>query len=166
MGTGTSGAKKNAVAIFAAGCFWSKEYAFSRQPGVIATRVGYTGGFAENPSYREVCSKLTGHAEAVEVTYDPEKTDFQTLARFFFEIHNPSIDRRDKGGQYRSAIFYADEEQLAIAQDLIRQLEDRGIEVFTQLEPAGEFWTAEARHQKFCDTRGMEPTDRYTKRFE
>lgn len=160
-----TGRKKKSVAIFAAGCFWSKEFAFNKQPGVLATRVGYTGGHTERPSYKTVCSKLTGHAEAVEVTFDPEQTDFSTLAKYFFEIHNPSIDRRDKGGQYRSAIFYTGEGQLEIAQDLIRELEHKGIEVYTQLEPAGTFWPAEARHQKYCDTRGLEPTDRYTKRF-
>ncbi|PHN04182.1 peptide-methionine (S)-S-oxide reductase MsrA [Flavilitoribacter nigricans] len=164
MGKTTSG-KKKSVAIFAAGCFWSKEYAFSRLPGVISTRVGYTGGHTDDPSYHTVCGKLTGHAEAVEVTFDPEQTDFTTLAKYFFEIHDPSIDRRAKGGQYRSAIFYTDEEQFRIAQQLIADLQTRGIEAVTELQEATTFWPAEARHQKYCDTRGMEPTDRYTKRF-
>lgn len=164
MGRTTSG-KKKSVALFAAGCFWSKEYAFSRLPGVISTRVGYTGGHTEDPTYHTVCSKLTGHAEAVEVTYDPEQTDFATLAKFFFEIHDPTIDRRGKGGQYRSAIFYTDPEQLKTAQTLIRELKENGIDTVTELTPATHFWPAEARHQKYCDTRGMSPTDRYTKRF-
>lgn len=164
MGRAAPG-KKKSVAIFAAGCFWSKEYAFSRQPGVIATRVGYTGGHTENPSYKSVCSKLTGHAEAVEVTFDPEKTDFSTLARFFFEIHDPTIDRRAKGGQYRSAIFYTSESQKETALKLMEKLRETGIEPLTELVPASTFWPAEARHQQYCDTRGMQPTDRYTKRF-
>jgi methionine-S-sulfoxide reductase len=127
--------------------------------------VGYTGGHTDHPTYHTVCSKLTGHAEAVEVTFDPGQTDFATLAKFFFEIHDPTIDRREKGGQYRSAIFYTDEEQLNIARELIRQLKAKGIEAVTELTPSAHFWPAEARHQKYCDTRGMSPTDRYTKRF-
>lgn len=133
---------------------------------MLATRVGYTGGHTDNPTYQEVCSKISGHAEAVEITFDPEVTDFETLAKYFFEIHDPSIDRRAKGGQYRSAIFYTDEEQLRIAKVLVEQLEEKGIKVATSLEQANTFWPAEARHQKYCDTKGLEPTDRYTKRFE
>lgn len=166
MGKRIRSGKKKSIAIFAAGCFWSKEYAFNRQPGVLATRVGYTGGHTDNPTYQEVCSKISGHAEAVEITFDPEVTDFETLAKYFFEIHDPSIDRRAKGGQYRSAIFYTDEEQLRIAKVLVEQLEEKGIKVATSLEQANTFWPAEARHQKYCDTKGLEPTDRYTKRFE
>jgi peptide methionine sulfoxide reductase msrA/msrB len=166
MGKRAGRGKKKSVAIFAAGCFWSKEYAFNRQPGVLSTRVGYTGGHSDHPTYKEVCSKISGHAEAVEVIFDPEQTDFETLAKYFFEIHDPSIDRRAKGGQYRSAIFYLNEEQLRISEKLIQALQDKGITVATALEPATTFWTAEARHQKYCDTKGLEPTDRYTKRFE
>ncbi|MCB0633091.1 MAG: peptide-methionine (S)-S-oxide reductase MsrA [Lewinella sp.] len=151
--------------MFAAGCFWSKEYAFNRRPGVLSTRVGYIGGHTENPTYKEVCSKISGHAEAVEVTFDPDQTDFETLAKYFFEIHDPSIDRRAKGGQYRSAIFYTNDKQLQIAEELIAALRQKGIDVATSLEPATTFWSAEARHQKYCDTRGLEPTDRYTRRF-
>lgn len=161
----TKPGKKKSVAIFAAGCFWSKEYAFNRQTGVISTRVGYTGGHSDHPTYKSVCSKITGHAEAVEVTFDPEQTDFSTLAKFFFEIHDPTVDRRGRGGQYRSAIFYTDAKQQATARELIQKLEEKGIKVATGLEPATTFWPAEARHQKYCDTRGMQPTDRYTKRF-
>lgn len=165
MGEGAFPRKKKSVAVFAAGCFWSKEYAFSRQPGVIATRVGYTGGHSPAPDYKSVCSKLTGHAEAVEVTFDPEQTSFADLAKYFFEIHDPTVDRRGKGGQYRSAIFYKDDEQRKIAAGLVEDLRKKGIAVVTELAPAGKFWRAEARHQKYCDTRGMQPTDRYTKRF-
>lgn len=131
----------------------------------MATRVGFTGGQKDHPSYKEVCKKDTGHAEAVEVSYDPEQTSFESLAKYFFQFHDPTIDRSDKGGQYRSAIFYQDEEQKAIAKQLIQQLQDNGYPVATSLEPASTFWPAEARHQKYCDSRGMQPKDRFTERF-
>lgn len=124
---------------------------------MVATRVGYTGGHKEFPTYKDVCAKTSGHAEAVEVAYDPERTSFETLARLFFELHDPTIDRRDRGGQYRSAIFCQDEEQKAVAAQLIEELRSNGREVVTQLEPAATFWQAEARHQKYCDARGMMP---------
>ena len=109
--------------------------------------------------------KTTGHAEAVEVTFDPDVTNFETLAKLFFEMHDPSIDRSDKGGQYRSAIFYTDDMQKETAEKLIAILKAKGIEVSTELSPAGKFWRAEARHQKYCDSRGMNPRDHFTKRF-
>lgn len=165
MGGAAAGGKKKSVAIFAAGCFWSKEYAFRRRPGVIATRVGYTGGHTEAPTYQQVCQKNTGHAEAVEVTYDTEQTSFEALARYFFEIHDPTIDRRTRGGQYRSAIFYQNEEQRKTAEKLMDILRKKGIEPATELVAATTFWPAEARHQQYCDTRGLQPTDRYTRRF-
>ncbi len=154
------------TAVFACGCFWSKEYFFRREPGVIRTRVGFTGGHTEHPTYRQVCTKTTGHAEAVEVTYDPEQTNFERLARFFFELHDPTIDRRAKGGQYRSAIFYQNRRQHQIARSLILQLENRGYEVVTQLEPAATFWEADRRHQQYCDVRGQVPHDSRRKRFD
>lgn len=153
-------------AVFASGCFWSKEYFFNQAEGVVSTRVGYTGGHKADPSYKEVCSKTTGHAEAVEVTYDSDKTSFEALARLFFEMHDPTIDRREKGGQYRSAIFYMNEEQKQIAEVLIQELKEMQYDVKTQLEPAGTFWPAEARHQRYCDSRGMTPKDYRKKRFE
>ncbi len=165
---GKNGKKKLKLeqAVFASGCFWSKEYFFSRAKGVVSTRVGYTGGHTENPTYKEVCSKKTGHAEAVEVTYDTEQTSFEQLARLFFEMHDPTYDRTDNGGQYRSAIFYLDEKQKETAQKLIDQLRANDYDVKTQLEEAGPFWPAEARHQKYCDSRGMEPKDYRKHRFE
>lgn len=153
-------------AIFASGCFWSKEYFFSQAEGVVSTRVGYTGGRTDHPSYKEVCTKTTGHAEAVEVTYDSDKTKFEQLARLFFEIHDPTLDRTDKGGQYRSSIFYLNEAQKKTAETLIAELKEMKYDVKTLLEPAGDFWTAEARHQKYCDSRGMTPKNYSKKRFE
>ncbi|MCB0554326.1 MAG: peptide-methionine (S)-S-oxide reductase MsrA [Phaeodactylibacter sp.] len=157
--------KKLGIAVFASGCFWSKEYFFGQAEGVVATRVGYTGGHTENPTYKEVCSKTTGHAEAVEISFDPSVTSFEVLARFFFELHDPTVDRRGNGGQYRSAIFYQNERQKAIAQELIEALQSNGFSVATQLEPAGPFWQAEARHQKYCDARGIPPKSSYQPRF-
>jgi peptide methionine sulfoxide reductase msrA/msrB len=144
-------------AIFASGCFWSKEYFFERATGVVATRVGYTGGHTEHPTYKAVLTKTTGHAEAVEVMFDPTQTSFEALAKLFFEIHDPTIDRRGKGGQYRSAIFYTNEAQKAIAEQLINDLQSKGFKVVTTLEPASTFWQAEDRHQKYCDTRNIIP---------
>ena len=156
---------ETATATFASGCFWSKEYFFSKIEGVIATRVGFTGGHKDHPSYKEVCTKTTGHAEAVELTFDPNKVSFETLAKYFFETHDPTIDRRAKGGQYRSAIFYHNQKQKEVALDLVAKLNDNGYEVVTEIVPAHTFWPADGRHQKYCDTRGMNPTDRFTKRF-
>jgi peptide methionine sulfoxide reductase msrA/msrB len=164
MGTAT-GVNK-AKAIFACGCFWSKEYFFSRLPGIMHTRVGFTGGHTTQPTYHEVCGKQTGHAEAVEVTFDPQEISFERLARFFFEIHDPTVDRSDKGGQYRSAIFYQNQEQYDIAHALIQQLQQLGYSVATTLEAATEFWEAEARHQQYCDVRGQKPRLHQVKRFD
>lgn len=152
-------------AVFAAGCFWSKEYILSQQEGVVATRVGFTGGHKDSPTYKEVCAKTTGHAEAVEVTYDPTLTSYEHLTKLFFEIHDPTIDRREKGGQYRSAIFYQDEEQRLKAEELVDTLKAKGYEVATTLEPASTFWLAEARHQKYCDSHGLTPKSHREERF-
>lgn len=153
------------TAVFASGCFWSKEYIFQRTPGVIATRVGYTGGHTQHPTYKDVCSKTTGHAEAVEVTYDPAETSFEELAQVFFETHDPTMDRRDKGGQYRSAIFYQSDEQREIAANLIEKLKAKDLNVVTMLEPASTFWQAEERHQQYCDTHNMTPRVKRKTRF-
>lgn len=151
--------------IFAAGCFWGKEYIFAHIPGVVHTRVGYTGGHTQSPTYQQVLTKTTGHAEAVEVTFDPDQVSFETLAKLFFEIHDPTIDRRDKGGQYRSAIFYNNETQKAIIQELIANLALKGFNVVTQLESEGVFWQAEDRHQHYCELRGMTPKEYRVARF-
>ena len=140
------------TAIFAGGCFWGVEYHFEKAPGVLAAVSGYIGGTRENPTYREVCAHGTGHAEAVEVTYDPTRTNFEELARLFFEIHDPTQKNRqgpDVGTQYRSAVFYLDEEQKKTALRLIGLLRDRGYDVVTEVTPATTFWPAEEYHQDY-----------------
>lgn len=150
------------TAYFASGCFWSKEYAFSRLPGVRATRVGFMGGHTAHPTYRQVCSKATGHAETVEVVFEPDQISFAALARFFFEIHDPSLDRP---GQYRSAVFYTNSEQQAIVKALLGELRARGHHPFTELTAARTFWEAEARHQGYCAQRGFQPRIKRKNRF-
>jgi len=147
-------------AIFAGGCFWGVEYHFQRVPGVLSTAAGYIGGNTENPTYEDVCRKNTGHAEAVEVVYDPEKVTYETLARLFFEIHDPTqVNRQgpDIGDQYRSAVFYLDDEQRRTAQKLIGILEQKGLDIATAVVPAGRFWAAEDYHQRYYDKTGKEP---------
>lgn len=157
-------------AIFAGGCFWGVEYHFKRAPGVISTRVGYTGGHLDNPSYKEVSYTDTGHAEAIEVTYDPHKTSYQDLARLFFEIHDPTqINRQgpDIGEQYRSVVFYLNDAQRQTAERLIRILESKGYKVATKVQQASTFWPAEEYHQDYYARTGKLPYCHvYTKRFE
>lgn len=147
-------------AIFAGGCFWGVEYFLERAEGVVATTVGYIGGSTENPTYRDVCSHTTGHAEAVEVLYDKRHTSFEKLARLFFDIHDPTqVNRQgpDIGDQYRSAIFYLDEQQKRVAERLIDLLEKKGLDIATRLEPAGTFWPAEDYHQDYYRKKGSQP---------
>lgn len=143
-------------AYFAAGCFWGVEYAFSKYPGVIDAVSGYQNGTADHPSYEEVCSGRTGHAEAVRVTYDPARASYEDLVRFFFRIHDPTeIDRQgpDIGTQYRSALFTVDDDQRAVAERVKAELEAadlfRGRPIATQIEPARTFWEAEDYHQGY-----------------
>lgn len=156
-------------AYFAGGCFWGVEHLLKETDGVLSTTVGYMGGNTSNPTYQDVSHKNTGHAEAVEVVFDPTKTNYETLARLFFEIHDPTQKNRqgpDVGEQYRSAIFYVDDQQKQIADKLIGILEGKGYDVATQLVTAGNFWPAEDYHQDYYDKTGKEPYCHiYQKRF-
>lgn len=158
-----------ARAIFASGCFWGTEYYFQRAKGVLSTTVGYIGGHKEKPTYKEVCTGRTGHAEATEVIYDPTQTTYEEMARLFFETHDPTqVDRQgpDVGTQYRSEIFYLDEEQKAIAESLIGQLKEKGYDVATKVTKATTFWPAEDYHQDYYNYTGKTPYCHfYTKRF-
>jgi len=156
-------------AYFAGGCFWGTEYLLQQTEGVISTRAGYMGGQTENPMYEEVCSKATGHAETVEVVFDPSKTTFEKLARLFFEIHDPTqVNRQgpDVGDQYRSAIFYVDNGQKQTAEKLIKILEGKGYDIATELVKADTFWEAEEYHQDYYEHTGKQPYCHfYQKRF-
>lgn len=142
-------------ATFAAGCFWGVEEEFRTLPGVQATRVGYTGGRLEHPTYRDVCGGDTGHAEAVEVIFDPAAITYRKLLDVFWECHDPTqLNRQgpDFGTQYRSAIFYHDEAQKAVAEGSLEHLDRSGRfrrRIVTEIMPAGPFWEAEAYHQKY-----------------
>ncbi|HEX5419814.1 MAG TPA: peptide-methionine (S)-S-oxide reductase MsrA [Gammaproteobacteria bacterium] len=138
-------------AILAGGCFWGVQDLIRRQPGVISTRVGYSGGDVPNATYR-----LHGtHAEAIEIVFDPSKISYRQLLEFFFQIHDPTTRNRqgnDVGMSYRSAIFYTSEEQRRVAEDTIADLEASGLwpgKVVTEIAPAGEFWEAEPEHQDY-----------------
>ena len=148
------------TAYFAAGCFWGVELLFRDLDGVLSTRVGYMGGHTDRPTYQDVSGGRTGHAEALEVVYDPAKTTFETLARFFFEIHDPTqVNRQgpDIGDQYRSAIFHTSEEQKQTGQKLIQLLEKASLHVATRLEKADTFWEAEDYHQDYYIKTGKQP---------
>ncbi len=141
-------------ATFAAGCFWSVEYRFGKQPGVVSATSGYEGGFLDAPTYKQVCTDRTGHAEVVEVLFDPAVTSYEALLNLFFTMHDPTTRNRqgvDVGTQYRSAIFYHSPEQQRIAQTvreaLNRERFDGGI--VTEIVPAATFWRAEEYHQKY-----------------
>ena len=152
---------KTEEAIFAGGCFWGVEHHLDHTPGVLKAESGYTGGTTRNPTYREVCTGKTGHAEAVRVTYDPAKVSYEHLARLFFETHDPTTVNRqgpDAGTQYRSAVFYKTPEQKATAEKLIKLLKDKGYKVVTELQPAGEFYVAEDYHQDYLDKNPDRPS--------
>lgn len=147
-------------AIFASGCFWGTEYYMEKAPGVISTTVGFTGGAVAYPTYQQVSTGTTGHAESVQVVYDPNKTSYEKLAKLFFETHNFSqVNRQgpDIGPQYRSAIFYLNNEQRVIAEKLVKILKEKGKKVATEITPAGVFWPAEEYHQQYYDKNGKRP---------
>ena len=148
-------------ATFGAGCFWGVEARFQQVPGVVETAVGYEGGALENPTYKDVCTDRTGHAEVVELTFDPQKVSYAALLNLFFERHDPTqVNRQgpDWGTQYRSAIFFHDHEQEVEAQASKNALEQShrfSKPIVTQIVPAVEFFPAEEYHQQYLEKRGM-----------
>lgn len=146
-------------ALFAAGCFWGVQYYFDEVPGVTKTTVGYTGGHTKNPTYEEVCTHTTGHAEATLIEFDPEKVSYETLVKQFFRMHDPTqLNRQgpDIGDSYRSAIFYYNDEQRKLA----GQIRDKAQSKFdkpivTEITAASEFYEAEDYHQKFTERTGQ-----------
>ena len=146
-------------ATFAAGCFWGVEAAFRQVPGVRATRVGYTGGSRDRPSYEEVCTGRTGHAEAVEVEFDPSRVTYDQLLDVFWSEHDPTqLNRQgpDRGTQYRSAVYFHTPEQEAAALASRDRVQSRSRkQVVTEITAAGEFWPAEEYHQRYLEKRGL-----------
>jgi methionine-S-sulfoxide reductase len=148
------------LATFAAGCFWGVESAFKHVKGVIETTVGYTGGMVPNPSYREVCSGITGHAEAILIKYDPRIVSYQELLSLFWRIHDPTTPNRqgpDVGTQYRSAIFYHNEQQKEAAEKSKEDFDRSGAytnKATTQIVPASNFYEAEEYHQDYFEKQG------------
>ena len=147
-------------ATFGAGCFWGVEAAFRQLDGVTATRVGYAGGRLDNPTYEDVCSHTTGHAEVVEVSYDPGKVSYEELLNVFWSIHDPTTPNRqgpDVGTQYRSAVFYHDDAQKAAAEALMARLGASGKfrrPIVTEIVPASTFYRAEEYHQRYLAKHG------------
>jgi peptide-methionine (S)-S-oxide reductase len=150
-----------ARATFGAGCFWGVEEAFRQMTGVVATRVGYSGGHSTDPTYQDVCTDRTGHAEAIEVTYDPSAVSYEALLERFWEVHDPTTKNRqgpDVGSQYRSVIFYHTPEQEVAARASIAALEKARRfprPVVTEVAPAAMFYPAEEYHQKYLLKRGL-----------
>lgn len=158
-----------AVAYFAGGCFWGVEYFFQHMEGVISATSGYMGGTVDNPTYQEVISGKTGHYEAVKVVYDSSKVIFGDLAKYFFEIHDPTQANGqgpDIGEQYMSRVFFKNDEEKGIIEKLIAILEDKGFKIATQAKPVSEFWDAEEYHQDYYDKNRQRPyCHSYVKRF-
>ncbi len=162
-------AEKKEVAIFAGGCFWGVEHLLQKRKGVISVTSGYIGGTKENPTYSDVSKGNSGYAEAVEVVYDASQVDYETIAKLFFEIHDPTqVNRQgpDVGEQYRSEIFYIDDKQKETAQKLINTLKAKGYKVATKVTKANKFWPAENYHQDYYQKKGSQPyCHSYVKRF-
>lgn len=151
-------------AFFAAGCFWGSEYMFEKFNGILDSEVGYMGGTTQNPTYKQVCTGTTGHFETVEIIYDTSLVDYETLVKFFFEIHDFSqYDGQgpDIGEQYKSVIFYTDEDQKRIAESIKKTLEKSGRVVATQIKKAADFWLAEDYHQNYYDNTHEAPYCHY-----
>jgi len=150
------------IATFGAGCFWGVEAGFRKVPGVLETAVGYSGGKLENPTYKDVCTDTTGHAEVVQVTFDPEKLSYEHLLEVFFRLHDPTqVNRQgpDSGKQYRTAIFFHSPEQEATARRVKQALEASkkfARPIATEISPAATFWRAEEYHQRYLEKRGVE----------
>jgi peptide-methionine (S)-S-oxide reductase len=150
-------------AVFGAGCFWGVESAFRAVEGVVDVAVGYAGGTVAKPNYRTVCGGKTGHAEVVQVEYDPERVSFEQLLEVFWQIHDPTTLNRqgpDVGTQYRSIIFYSDENERKAAEESKRRLDQSGKlhrPVVTQIVPAAEFYRAEEYHQRYYERMGIAP---------
>jgi peptide-methionine (S)-S-oxide reductase len=148
-------------ATFGAGCFWHVEDIFTKTKGISSTKVGYIGGQLPNPTYEEVCTDKTGHAEAVQVEYDPDEISFEELLDVFWKNHNPTTLNRqgpDVGIQYRSAIFFHDEKQKDVAEKSKQTLDSSGVfnnPIITQIVPAPTFYTAEEYHQKYFKKHGL-----------
>ena len=157
------------TAIFAGGCFWGVEYFMQQQPGVLSVVSGFTGGHVKNPSYREVCTGTTGHAEAVKIIYDADKTSYDKLLKYFLEIHDPTEvghQGPDYGDQYRSEIFYMNDDQKKIAEKDLDILRAKGLKIATTVAQASEFYTAEDYHQDYYFKNGKLPyCHAYTQRF-
>ena len=152
--------KTTDTAYFASGCFWGTEYHFMKAAGVRATTVGYMGGHTQNPTYKEVCTGTTGHAETTEVVFSPGETSYENLIKLFFETHDFTQvggQGPDIGDQYRSVIFYTSDEQKQMAEKYIKILGDKGYKVATILEKAPEFWSAEDYHQEYYDKKNGTP---------
>jgi peptide-methionine (S)-S-oxide reductase len=154
-------AMKTSVATFGAGCFWGVEATFRKVNGVVDTKVGYTGGHHDNPTYEDLCSHTTGHAEAVRVVFDPNKVSYEELLDVFWKCHNPTTPNRqgvDIGSQYRSLIFYHTPAQKNAAEASKQKLDRSGkygSKVVTEIAPATTFWMAEEYHQRYLEKRGM-----------
>ncbi len=156
-------------AIFASGCFWGTQYMMDKMDGVIKSTVGYIGGHVKNPTYEQVCTGRTGHAEALEIIFDPKKVSYEELTKMFFETHDQSqVNRQgpDIGEQYRSGIFYVNDEQKAVAEKVIAALKSKGFNVATEVTKATEFYKAEDYHQKYYLNKGSLPyCHAYEKKF-
>ncbi len=157
------------VAVFAGGCFWGVEALLKEKKGVLETTVGYTGGHKPHPSYKDVSYTNTGHAEAVQIIFDPDVVSYRELCKYFFEIHDPTQWNRqgpDVGVQYRSEIFYTSDDQKKVAKEVIAELEKKGYEVATKVRKAKRFWIAEEYHQDYYTKTGKTPYCHFfTKRF-